>query len=399
MTNSTWNETLGTANYDDPTNWTLGVPGAGDTAFFIRSDNTTILIPHVAQVGGWDFSPSVSDYAITISNVEFDFIGDGIGGNGGRANIDNFGILLFRNGSTAGSATITTELNTALDFYDASSAGSASINSYSDFLDFTSSASAADATIHTLSGARTRFFDFANGGNAELNTDALGTVDFSHSSGPTGNHQLTVGSIAGAGTYDLGANQLTVGSNGQSAIVSGLISGAGGSLVKLGDDSLTLSGAYNTYSGGTTIEHGTLDIAAVGAAGTGDITFAGRATLKVENAGLSGHRFGNPVDFFGRPDVLDLTGLHFHAGASATYHRADHLLSVRSGSITDTLTLFSPHGLSFTAASDRHGGTEVRLDPSVTSSARHHFIEHAIADLAVGGGSTAAHHGDYLFAA
>jgi hypothetical protein len=72
------------------------------------------------------------------------------------------------------------------------------------------------------------FIGFSTGRVAQLNTDAGGTVDFSGSSGPANNNQLTVGSIAGAGTYLLGADQLTVGLEGISTNVSGLISGSGG---------------------------------------------------------------------------------------------------------------------------------------------------------------------------
>jgi autotransporter-associated beta strand protein len=113
------------------------------------------------------------------------------------------------------------------------------------------------------------FDDFSTGGNAQFTTDGGATVDFSHSSGLAGSHVITMGSIAGAGTYDLGANQLIVG-NRLPTIVSGAIDDGGGlissgaSLVKVGKATLTLSGAHNTYSGGTTIEQGTLDLAAIG---------------------------------------------------------------------------------------------------------------------------------------
>ncbi|MFX9762094.1 autotransporter-associated beta strand repeat-containing protein, partial [Acinetobacter baumannii] len=71
---------------------------------------------------------------------------------------------------------------------------------------------------------------------------------------------------AGGGSYALGANQLTVGSNNSTTEVSGIISGSGGSLVKVGTGTLTLSGA-NTYSGGTTINGGTLQLGTAVSAG------------------------------------------------------------------------------------------------------------------------------------
>jgi autotransporter-associated beta strand protein len=177
--------------------------------------------------------------------------------------------------------------------------------------------------------------------------------------------------------------------------VSGLIDGLGGSLVKVGHDKLKLSHVFNTYSGGTILEGGTLDLATLGAAGSGDITFGGGAkhnieTLMIENAALLGHVFTtNNIDFFGKHDVLDLSGLHFHAGASAKYHPATDILDVRSGHVTDILALLSPHGTHFVAAKDGHGGTKVTLDPphvaTVVSEVPHHL-------------NGSAHHlGDYLW--
>jgi autotransporter-associated beta strand protein len=63
---------------------------------------------------------------------------------------------------------------------------------------------------------------------------------------------MTAGSIEGAGTFSLGSNQLTVGSNNLSTTVSGVIRGTGGSLVKVGSGTLTLSGT-NSYTGPTTV--------------------------------------------------------------------------------------------------------------------------------------------------
>jgi autotransporter-associated beta strand protein len=111
-------------------------------------------------------------------------------------------------------------------------------------------------------------------------------VDFSGTSGLAGDGKISAGSIAGAGTYSLGSNQLTVGSNDLSTIVSGTISGSGGSLVKVGAGTLTLSGA-NTYSGGTTLSAGTLAVGNSAALGTGALTFASGTTLQAAANGLS----------------------------------------------------------------------------------------------------------------
>src|SRR6202042_3382414 len=105
------------------------------------------------------------------------------------------------------------------------------------------------------------------GGNATFITNAGGIVDvsglgtFPDGGGGLPSVPMTAGSIAGAGTYFLGSKQLTVGSNNLSTTVSGIIEdggssgGAGGSLVKVGTGTLTLTGV-NPYTGGTTVSGG-----------------------------------------------------------------------------------------------------------------------------------------------
>jgi fibronectin-binding autotransporter adhesin len=245
-------------------------------------------------------------------------------------------------------------------FNDISSAGNATIGiDLLDYAQFRDSSSAGSAIIHVVNNGLLEFFNSSTGGNAQVTTDAGGNTTFSNSSGPAGDNKLTVGSIAGAGTYSLGGDQLAVGSNGLPTEVSGLIDGPGGSLVKVGKGTLELSHADNTYSGGTTLNLGIVDLDAVDAAGTGDVKFAAKshATLKIENTALSGHTFGNSIDHFGEHDAIDLSGLHFTAGATATYDRTTHHLRIHSGHVTDTLTLTSPQGTDFTVASDGHAGT------------------------------------------
>jgi autotransporter-associated beta strand protein len=78
----------------------------------------------------------------------------------------------------------------------------------------------------------------------------------------------TVASIAGSGNYSLGANTLTFGDT-SNQTVSGTISGTG-ALVKNGSGSIALSG-NNTYSGGTTISTGTIQIGDNNALGSGSL--------------------------------------------------------------------------------------------------------------------------------
>jgi autotransporter-associated beta strand protein len=395
-----WKQSISSSNqYNDPGNWTSGVPSSGDTATFGTSNVTNIsLVSERDSVSGWVFQPGASQYNFEISggtstsvSVE-DFEGTGITINGGSVRVYNFGGLFFSVNTTS-----------------SSSPGEASISNFG-LLIFGSFSTAAEATINTIGavggiGNGTIFQGFSTGGSAQFITEAGGTVDFSQSSGPAKNHQLTAGSLAGDGIYDLGGDQLTVGSNGLSTTVSGAINdgglggGSGASLVKVGNGALTLSGAGNTYSGGTTLVKGALDLAAVGAAGTrigATITFAGNATLIVENAALSGHVFGNPIDFFAKHDVLDLPGLKFHRGAAAKYHKATDLLTVRSGHVTDILTLLDPLGSHFIASSDGHGGTKVTLAAAHLHAAVASLAVHEVSTDSAGGSS---HMSDFLFTA
>jgi len=118
-------------------------------------------------------------------------------------------------------------------------------------------------TYPTFSVAGIMQFEGASsGGNAAFNVLSGGVVDFSTS---TGNAALSGGSIQsntpGAGSIYLGSNTVAFGSNNLSTTFSGVISRSGGILNKVGTGTLTLSGP-NTYSGGTTLTAGILQVGA-----------------------------------------------------------------------------------------------------------------------------------------
>jgi autotransporter-associated beta strand protein len=98
---------------------------------------------------------------------------------------------------------------------------------------------------------------------------------------------LTIGSLEGNGDVFLGARPLGVGRNNLSTVFSGLIQDGGiaggvrGSLTKVGKGKLNLNHA-NTYTGGTTIERGTLTVNNETGSGTGS------GPVQIEDGKLAG---------------------------------------------------------------------------------------------------------------
>jgi len=198
----------------------------------------------------------------------------------GTANITNDGVMIVVNNASTANATITN--NYFLEFYNASTAGNAKITN-NGFLAFSDTSTAGNATIVTAANAETAFGYNADGGNARFITEAGGFVDFSATTGPKGDGQISAGSIAGAGTYIIGGgNTLTVGGNNDSTEVSGEIWNdcgcypGDGALVKIGTGTLTLSG-NNTYRGGTTLAGGKISVSSEANLGdvAGSLTFDG----------------------------------------------------------------------------------------------------------------------------
>jgi autotransporter-associated beta strand protein len=350
VTDATWKTHPISGNYTNPHNWSTGqVPGgpfSTDVATFGASTITKLTSDDVPlQIGGWTFKSGAPAYTITAPVV---FWSAGIV-NGAKVTIvanASGDRIQFRNDSSAGSAKLVADAGATILFYDHSSAD-----------------------------------------HARLTAKAGGLVDFSVGTGPGGLGKNTAGSIAGAGDYNLGGNDLITGSNNRSATVSGAISdggtgsGSGALLEKVGTGTLKLSHAGNTYSGGTLLEHGRLDLAALGAVGTGAVDFVGLATLKIENSALSSHAFGNTVADFGVGDKIDLSGLKFVTHAKATLNGTT--LTVKSGHVTDTLTLVFPETGTFKAKDDGHGGTKVVLVPppakpvaNAATADKHHSDAH-----------------------
>ncbi len=292
-----------------------------------------------SNAGGLLFASGTAGNAI-VNNTTTGFTEFGFSSTAGMASISNNGtdsITFFTNSSTAGTASITNTADGITQFSNSSSAGAASITNgdgvtngagaaalfdntstagtatittnLGGFTEFNDSSTAGNATVITNSGGITVFQQTGSGGQAVFITNSGGIVDFSHLTS-TG---TTAGSIAGAGNYNLGSINLTVGSSNLNTEVSGVIAdggffgGSGASLTKVGTGTLTLSGA-NTYTGGTTISAGTLQIGDGGTTGS----IVGNVT---NNATLAFDRSDNALILGG---VISGTGALVQLGTGTT---------------------------------------------------------------------------------
>ena len=306
----------GTFDFNANTNWNPATTPTG-TATFGASNGTNVSFSSTTtNVGGFTLNAGASQYVFTtltdtpFNNPVLNFNGTGIAINGGtvtinnnstinfnnastadRAAITNDAFLQFKNNSTASNAAITNNLEAI--FFDRSTAGNSTVANNGEIIfannstagnavitdgngpvmlvSFTDSSSAGNATITT--GGQLALLAFANdstGGNARLINETAGAViDFSSSIGPNGDRKLSAGSIEGVGAIFLGGNQLTVGSNNLGTTFAGVISdcdgglcnapAAGGSIVKIGTGTLTLTGT-NLYTGATIVNGGTLEV-------------------------------------------------------------------------------------------------------------------------------------------
>ena len=165
---------------------------------------------------------------------------------------------------------------------------------------------------------------------------------------------------AGPGTTDTYTNQI---------INGGHLNINGGGTVVLDAD--------NSYSGGTTIEDGTLEIAANGGAGGGAITLDADTKLKIDNAALAGGGAnvftftGNTIDGFAIGDVIDLTGAAFNSPTTPTL--SSGLLQFSENGTTYKIQFNSGQSFSgerFFLISD--GGTDIELEtvasPTLTTT-------------------------------
>lgn len=256
--------------------------------------NANILNGSIAAItnsGLVTFDTNATASASTIINESSGIIG--LTGNStlGVAYVTNSGQLGLEGSASAGAATINNFSGGQLGFDGNSTLGSAFITNNGE-LAVLGSASAGTATINNESGGQLEFQGNTTAGKTIIINAGGGVMDISGMAANANNiNGLKVGSIAGAGTFDLGSKTLQVGSLNTSTTVSGVIQdggvsgGTGGSLSKVGTGTLTLSGV-DSYSGGTSIAEGTIDLDATtgSLAANSSLVFEGTGTFNDDNS-------------------------------------------------------------------------------------------------------------------
>ena len=255
---STW----GTAN-----NWTSD--SAGNTLLAGAPSTTADVV--FAATGASNLSTTLgADY--TVSTVTLNTGGITVGGaNTLTANTTS--ALAIRDTATSGTNVISANLAGTGAGLTKSGAGTLTLSGANTFggglilsagtLNLNSATAPGSGTI-TISGGT---LDNTSGFAVTLsnNNTQSWNGDFTF----TGTNTLSLGS----GAVALGAS-CTVTVSGGTLGVGGIISGSGYSLTKAGAGTLTLRGA-NTYTGGTTLSAGTLNINSASAIGSGSFTISG----------------------------------------------------------------------------------------------------------------------------
>lgn len=195
--------------------------------------------------------------------------------NGASAQSHTFDVnastLAFNNSASAGQSIIDLTNGTA-SFGGSSNAGSAKIAVDTDSQLLMSESSDGGTSITTNNG-QVGFTGNAQAANARIANQSGATVSLADAASKT-----SVGSLSGAGTVNLGNKTLSEGNLNLNDTISGLISGVGGGLEKVGTGILTLT-ADNTFTGATSVLKGVLLINGDQRAATGATSVASNATL------------------------------------------------------------------------------------------------------------------------
>ncbi|HAF1572126.1 TPA: autotransporter outer membrane beta-barrel domain-containing protein [Salmonella enterica] len=215
--------------------------------------------------------------------------------------------------------------------------------------------------------------DFINniGGTGRVEKSGDDTLTLSGSNSYTGGTLISSGTLVATNVDALGSGDVTDNATLELNIggtFDNAISGSG-QVVKSGDETLTLSGS-NTYTGGTTINDGTLVATSVDALGTGDIT--DDATLELNTGG----DFDNAISGSGQvvksgDETLTLSGANSYTGGtliSGGTLVATSVEALGSGDVTDNAVLELNTGGTFDNAISGSGQVVKSGDKTLTLS-------------------------------
>ena len=174
-----------------------------------------------------------------------------------------------------------------------------------------------------------------------------------------GNQNLVFNETAGNGTTitDTITDQTGSGGTGSNA--------GSGSITLTGNGFLKLAG-NDSYTGGTTIDSGTLSLPGMSGAGSGAITFANQGASTLMLQGLPNQPGGallpNPIYGFSNQDVIDMLSMAYSADATATL--SGTTLDISSGGRSGTLSLPDvTSGTLFQVGPSQYGGIEISVLP------------------------------------
>lgn len=243
------------------------------TGAFGSNESSTVNVNKGAtlNVSGTDTSlqsltMNIADSLLTLA--------DNVTAASAKLNLTGAAKAVLTNNATAGNAKVNVSQDSTLALEENASGGNATVNN-SGLMTLADQAMAEDTVVKNLAG---------------------GKVDISAVDSAT-----SIGSLSGAGNVELGNKELSLGNLHLDDTISGIISGNGGSLVKIGDGTLTLTGD-NTWTGATDVNEGVLLVNGNQSAATGQVTVKSGATLG-----------GNGI-IGGAVDVLD--DGHITAGAA-----------------------------------------------------------------------------------
>ncbi|PZM25946.1 AIDA autotransporter-like protein ShdA [Salmonella enterica subsp. enterica serovar Derby] len=209
--------------------------------------------------------------------------------------------------------------------------------------------------------------DFANniGGTGSVVKSGDKTLTLSGTNSYTGGTTISGGTLVATNLEALGSGDVTDDAALELSTGGDFANNIGGtgSVVKSGDETLTLSGA-NSYTGGTTISGGTLVASNVEALGTGDVT--DNATLELNTGG----DFDNAISGSGQvvksgDKTLTLSGANSYSGATTISGGtliATHVNALGTGAIDNRASLLLDASGQFTVTdltTESGGNTEI----------------------------------------